>query len=151
MPDPEHFCHLLGKHFPSCQSHSPGGSDSLAHRQPQGLGAIPWGNLTAAPALPDRASSLATKRVIKNQRWCSGDVGEQQAASLIFLVNRAQRNSFCKWGRVKLIPGLLSHCFDSHCSIDSGRLKELIWGSPHAISDRILTQIIHVPWQQFAH
>lgn len=30
--DPERFCHLLGKHCPSCQSHSPAGSDSI----------VPW-------------------------------------------------------------------------------------------------------------
>lgn len=155
MADPERFCHLLGKHFPAVSPAAPLAVTAvvpwawLAHRQPPGLGAVPWGNSKAAPAVPDTASSLATKRVIKPQRWCPGDVRHQQAAVLIFLVNRAQRNSSWKWGRAELIPGLLSHCFDSHCSIDSGRLKEFIWGSPHAISDRILTQ--SVPQQQFAH
>lgn len=49
MPGPERFCHLLGKHFPSCQSHSPVGSDS--HRS-LGL-AVPTDSPTGWEQLPE--------------------------------------------------------------------------------------------------
>ena len=49
-------------------------------------------------------------------------------------VNRKLRSSLYDWKTVKIIHGLLWHCFDSHRSIDSDGLKSFIYWSPHAIS-----------------
>lgn len=49
-------------------------------------------------------------------------------------VNRKLRSSLYDWKTVKIIHGLLWHCFDSHRSIDSDSLKSFIYWSPHAIS-----------------
>lgn len=51
---------------------------------------------------------------------CLGFVG------FFFLVNRKLTNSLCNWGRVKIVHGLLSYCFDNHCSIDSDSSIDLI-------------------------
>lgn len=49
-------------------------------------------------------------------------------------VNRKLRSSSYDWKTVKIIHGLLWHCFDSHRSIDSDSLKSFVYWSPHAIS-----------------